>query len=57
MAPLKMIITVIVMMLAALLGSKPAGAGQIGGIDQFLRNVTDVLHQIEDNVRPPFPTA
>ncbi|KAK5651067.1 hypothetical protein OQA88_13715 [Cercophora sp. LCS_1] len=57
MAPLKMIITVIVMMLAALLGSKPAGAGQIGGIDQFLRNVTDVLHQIEDNIRPPFPTA
>jgi len=33
------------------------GAGQIGGIDQFLRNFTDVLHQIEDNVRPPFPTT
>lgn len=56
MAPLKMVIIVIVMILASLLGSKPA-AGQIGGIDQFLRNVTDVLHQIKDNVRPPFPTA
>ncbi|KAK5656472.1 hypothetical protein OQA88_4855 [Cercophora sp. LCS_1] len=57
MAPLKMVIVVIAMMLASLLGSKTAGAGQIGGIDQFLRNVTDVLYQIEDNVRPPFPTA
>jgi hypothetical protein len=50
MAPLKVIVTLIVLMLAALLGSEsgwgsePAGAGQIGGIDQFLRHVTDILH-------------
>ncbi|KAK3359523.1 hypothetical protein B0T25DRAFT_515029 [Lasiosphaeria hispida] len=58
MTLLKMIITVIIMLLATLLGmaSKPAGAGQIGGVKQFLNNVTDVLHKIEDNVRPPFPT-
>ncbi|KAK3364766.1 hypothetical protein B0T24DRAFT_683405 [Lasiosphaeria ovina] len=32
---------------------QPAVASQIGGIDQFLRNVTDVLHQIEDNMLAP----
>ncbi|KAK0720977.1 hypothetical protein B0H67DRAFT_644163 [Lasiosphaeris hirsuta] len=58
MAPLKMIITVIVMMLAALLGSKQA---RRSWPDRWYRPLPGKRqrcpHQIEDNVRPPFPTA
>ncbi|KAK3358394.1 hypothetical protein B0T24DRAFT_600105 [Lasiosphaeria ovina] len=55
MARLQMIIIMIIAAFAPVLSSISAEAGI--GINQFLREVTDILHLIEDNVRPPFPTV